>query len=80
LTIAHQIVQEHGGYLEVSSEVGHGTKFMVNLPVNPPVAEWHAAQPAYEEGRKIAGAFLVQPQAGLDDQLRPPTPAINSNT
>ena len=35
MTIAHQIVQEHGGYVEVFSEVGHGTKFMVSLPVNP---------------------------------------------
>ena len=35
LTIAHQIVQEHGGTIEVHSTVEHGTTFFVNLPVNP---------------------------------------------
>ena len=35
LTIVHQIVQEHSGYIEVSSEVGKGTTFLVNLPVKP---------------------------------------------
>jgi signal transduction histidine kinase len=35
LTIVHQIVQEHSGYIEVTSKVGKGTTFLVNLPVNP---------------------------------------------
>jgi two-component system NtrC family sensor kinase len=35
LTIVHQIVQEHGGYVEVESTVGRGTTFFVNLPINP---------------------------------------------
>ena len=35
LTIVHQIVQEHYGYIEVTSHVGVGTTFYVNLPVNP---------------------------------------------
>jgi signal transduction histidine kinase len=79
LTIAHQIVQEHGGYLEVTSEVGHGTKFMVNLPVNPPVAEWHAAQPGYEEGRKLMGAFLARPHQELEEQFNKPSTVIKAN-
>jgi signal transduction histidine kinase len=33
LTIVHQIVHEHGGVIEVQSEVGRGTTFFVNLPV-----------------------------------------------
>ena len=69
LTIAHQIVQEHGGYVEVFSEVGHGTKFMVSLPVNPPMAEWQAAQPVYDDGRKLAGAFLARPHLGFEEQF-----------
>ena len=32
LTIVHQIVQEHGGHVEVKSEFGRGTTFLVNLP------------------------------------------------
>ncbi|TLY42859.1 MAG: hypothetical protein E6K61_02585 [Nitrospirae bacterium] len=35
LTIVHQIVQEHHGYIEVHSTVGSGTTFYVNLPVTP---------------------------------------------
>ena len=32
LTIVHQIVQEHGGHIEVKSEIGRGTTFLLNLP------------------------------------------------
>ncbi len=78
LTIAHQIVQEHGGYLEVASEVGHGTKFLVNLPVNPPMAEGQAAQPVYEEREKIAGAFLARPHLGLDERFTKPASVIKA--
>jgi len=32
LSIAHQIVQEHDGLLEVDSEFGRGTSFYINIP------------------------------------------------
>ena len=32
LTIVHQIVQEHGGHIEVKSALGRGTTFLLNLP------------------------------------------------
>jgi signal transduction histidine kinase len=35
LVIVHQIIQEHGGHVEVESQVGRGTTFSINLPVNP---------------------------------------------
>lgn len=34
LSISHQIVQEHGGYIVVESNVGEGTTFFINLPVS----------------------------------------------
>jgi signal transduction histidine kinase len=41
LSISHQIVQEHGGYITVESKAGVGTSFFVNIPVGktarPPV-------------------------------------------
>ena len=80
LTIAHQIVQEHGGYVEVASEVGHGTKFMVNLPVNPPLAEWQAAQPLYDDGRKLAGSFFARPHLGLEEQFGKPSSPIKASS
>jgi hypothetical protein len=80
LTIAHQIVQEHGGYLEVSSEVGQGTKFMVNLPVNSSVAEWNAPQAEYEDSSKLARALFVRPPLALDESLGKPSSTIKSTT
>jgi len=41
LTIVHQIIQEHGGVIDVKSELGRGTTFFVNLPVKP--VQQHAA-------------------------------------
>ncbi len=35
LTIVHQIVHEHRGFIEVTSQVGRGTTFFVTLPVSP---------------------------------------------
>ena len=32
LSISHQIVQEHNGFIEVESKLGEGTTFFVNLP------------------------------------------------
>jgi len=37
LSISHQIVQEHGGYVTAESKVGKGTSFFVNVPVGKPV-------------------------------------------
>jgi signal transduction histidine kinase len=36
LTIVHQIVQEHHGYIEVESQPGRGTTFFVNIPIRQP--------------------------------------------
>ena len=80
LTIAHQIVQEHGGYLEVSSEVGRGTKFMVNLPVNSSVADWNLSQSEYETDAKLSGALFLRSPLRLDERLGKPSSAVKSIT
>jgi signal transduction histidine kinase len=36
LSMAHQIVSEHGGRIEVESEVGKGTTFTITLPLQQP--------------------------------------------
>jgi signal transduction histidine kinase len=47
LSISHQIVQEHGGYITVESQVGVGTSFFVNIPlgktVHPPMNDQASA-------------------------------------
>ena len=35
LAISHQIIHEHGGFIQVDSEVGKGTSFKVHLPLKP---------------------------------------------
>jgi signal transduction histidine kinase len=49
LTIAHDIVEEHGGTIEVSSREGAGTTFRIQLPVTR-----DAAAPATPHGRVAA--------------------------
>ncbi|WP_447972840.1 ATP-binding protein [Nitrospira sp. Kam-Ns4a] len=56
LTIVHQIVQEHRGYIEVESEVGRGTTFFVNLPVNPLQTPVHTGPPATREAHEKTGS------------------------
>ncbi len=34
LSISHQIIQEHGGTINVESRVGEGSSFFINLPVS----------------------------------------------
>jgi two-component system, NtrC family, sensor kinase len=36
LSISHQIVQEHGGYVTVESKLASGTSFFVNVPLGKP--------------------------------------------
>ncbi len=36
LTVSHQIIERHSGKIEVENEVGKGTTFTINLPINAP--------------------------------------------
>ena len=39
LPVSHQIVCQHGGRIEVQSEAGEGTEFILHLPATPPDAD-----------------------------------------
>ncbi|HJU03905.1 MAG TPA: ATP-binding protein [Nitrospiraceae bacterium] len=49
LTIVHQIIQEHHGFIEVESSLGRGTTFYVNLRSNPLL---HASPKEHHEHEK----------------------------
>jgi signal transduction histidine kinase len=50
LSISHQIIKEHGGYMVVESQVGHGTSFFVRLPVGYfPAKQLKAAPEVHEK-------------------------------
>jgi two-component system NtrC family sensor kinase len=34
LSVCHRIIKQHGGYIQVESLVGNGTKFIIILPEN----------------------------------------------
>ena len=36
LAVSHQIIERHSGKIEVENEVGKGTTFTINLPINAP--------------------------------------------
>ncbi|MDR3417797.1 MAG: ATP-binding protein [Nevskia sp.] len=51
LSISYQIVEAHGGRIEVASAVGKGTRFVVSLPLEPPTHSTAAAQAAASSNR-----------------------------
>ncbi|NDY42685.1 PAS domain S-box protein [Dissulfurirhabdus thermomarina] len=60
LATAHSIVRRHGGFIEVESEVGRGTAFILYLPAAEAPVEAEAGEEAPAEGR---GRILV-----MDDE------------
>lgn len=51
LSLARHIVEDHGGRIEVSSQLGVGTQFIVSLPYRTP-----AGRGTFTPGREAAGA------------------------
>ncbi|MFH1567064.1 MAG: ATP-binding protein, partial [Gemmatimonadota bacterium] len=39
LAVTHKIIEEHGGSIDVTSEVGVGTTFSIALPLKPTAVE-----------------------------------------
>ncbi len=66
LAVCHSVLQRHGGYIDVESEVGVGTTFHLYIPVAPPEANApHAAPAATKASTSTAahGRILV-----MDDE------------
>lgn len=53
LAIVHQIVQEHHGTIEVNSQMGRGTTFLVNLPGSSQVTQTSEEQEEHEKAGPV---------------------------
>jgi two-component system, NtrC family, sensor kinase len=53
LSVSYAIVRKHGGQIDVASEVGHGTRFTLRIPIRHAAGE---AAPAFERPKASAGA------------------------
>jgi CheY-like chemotaxis protein/anti-sigma regulatory factor (Ser/Thr protein kinase) len=66
LPISKTIVEEYGGRIEVKSEVGKGTSFLVRLPVKKVVEDDEAAQDEAVVQTSVRGRILVvDDEAGI---------------
>jgi two-component system NtrC family sensor kinase len=54
LSIAYKIAQQHGGRLDVKSQVGAGTVFTLTLPITPPPELAAESPPEAPKGRAVA--------------------------
>ncbi|MGH7996425.1 MAG: hybrid sensor histidine kinase/response regulator [Opitutaceae bacterium] len=59
LATAHAIVKSHGGFIELASEPGAGTKFEIYLPADPAPTAIPTADPASERPRGRGERILV---------------------
>jgi hypothetical protein len=55
MAIAHRIVEDHQGAIEVSSRVGEGTTFTLTLPVQATAAELSGGAPRSATGAIASG-------------------------
>jgi two-component system, cell cycle sensor histidine kinase and response regulator CckA len=71
LAVVFGIVQTHRGYIDAESELGHGAKFRILLPVTHD--EEHAEQPSTQQGDVIPGGFetllIVEDEKVLNENL-----------
>jgi two-component system nitrogen regulation sensor histidine kinase GlnL len=55
LSISNQIIQEHRGYIDVESQVGKGSSFFINLPLNQEYPKRRKSD--FENNRNISNIF-----------------------
>ncbi len=66
LSVSHTIVRDHGGFIEVYSEPGRGTRFSLRLPVSPPDDSSADFLPPEQDERNRHGSILLPAPAALD--------------
>ena len=60
LSISYGIVQEHGGAMEVESDVSSGTRFLIRFPLADPASARPAAAGTSGSARQAAGSQSVE--------------------
>src|SRR5213080_3284264 len=69
LSLCHGIVEEHGGRIEVESEVGRGTVFVIRLPVTTPERPPEAKAPEVVDTSIAKRILIVDDEPDVTDLL-----------
>lgn len=79
LALVHDIVEEHGGTIAVSSEVGRGTSFEIRLPIVQPFVDGEQPRAAveYDTQDPLVKMHQLAARHGLEEQggMQPDIPA-----
>lgn len=66
LSVSHTIVRDHGGFIEVYSEPGRGTRFSLRLPVSPPAEGVSEFLPPEQDERNRHGSIPIPAPEALE--------------
>ncbi len=71
LSVVYGIMQSHHGFIDVQSEVGHGTKFLLYLPIPVQIIEAVPSEPKKKFERANGETILVvEDEEGVQDFMK----------
>ena len=75
LSVSHTIVRDHGGFIEVYSEPGRGSRFSLRLPVSPPADGSSEFLPPEQDERNRHGSIPLPAPEALESKPAAAVPA-----
>jgi len=78
LPVSQKILREHGGDIRVQSTPDVGSKFFLEFPATPSMAEEEPFEEAFRD--TLAGSFLFEAEADLQDEATENMPNLRGQT